>query len=190
VYYRIFENGLAMESKEAFDLTDLSIGRVLSSRVGPQLDVGTFMTAIAQLESIPESRFQSLHFDTNGPPINDDFALSATQAVYPGVTPDRPLLCCLSKVINGVADPVLDPLEDGRVKYPDCPSGWITVRARQVKSTGSAPYFQSVAGRTTALRPRQHVFIDATTELATTIQNCKELGRKTDVAAWLILLVF
>lgn len=102
------------------------MGRVLGSRIAPPQDVQTVFEAVAQLESIPLPRFESLRFarGLKGAVLDDNVVLDLEDSTSPGMSPDRPLLINLSKIIGGVAEPVVMRDDPTTVKYTQCPTGW------------------------------------------------------------------
>lgn len=100
-------------------------GRVLTSRIRSPHTVDVFKRAVAQLESINLSRIKDLYFSKEGPRISDISPLVDLDTAAPGLSPERPLLIMLSRVTNGVAEPVVALGDTTKVAYTEKPEGWV-----------------------------------------------------------------
>lgn len=118
----MFDNNLAILTRDAIN-SNPSIGRVLCDRIYPTT-VGALKRAIACLENINPSRFAALRFSADGVEVADSTVLTSLDDHSPGISKDLPFFITLSRVLNGVADPVLSPSEPTKVSFAEKPTGW------------------------------------------------------------------
>lgn len=138
-----------MLSSEAHE-DDPSVGRILVSRIAPPRTVGNFKRAVAQVEMLNLSRFESLKFSEDGEDVPDDHVLdlppdskestedeeeepteTSEESTVPGATVKNPFVILLLRLIDDVADVVMSKTEPGKAAYPNRPTGWRTCKAEE-----------------------------------------------------------
>lgn len=129
VHYRIFDDGLAILPRDS-DATDLdpSIGKVICGRIYPST-VGVFKRAIARHEGINPSRIAALRFSADGGEIADSTILTSLDDHGPGIPEDQPFFITLSRMTDGISEPVLSPTEPEKVSCSEKPVGWRSAHA-------------------------------------------------------------